>query len=148
MARESCFDKLLAWRAMDGKPGWMRGLAGAASIVASTLLLAACGGSSAKDQIVHIIKAYGVQPTKLCTQYADAFMIRTQFQSKARCLAAARSPGAADPRVKVDSVSVKGNSAVAVRTSGSNPGQGMKATVYLFKEHGTWKVDSVVPRSS
>ena len=76
--------------------------------VASSLLLAACGGTSDEDQIKQIITSYGVTPTKLCTEYATPHMIFQQFGSKSRCLAAASSVGAADPYVKVDSVTVKG----------------------------------------
>ena len=126
----------------------VRRLARGASIIA---LLVACGGgggTSDKDQITRIIKAYGAKPTLLCTQYATPFMIKAQFVSKANCLAAASSPGAADPKVKVDSVSVKGKTATAIRTSESNPGKGTKATMYFVKTRAGWKIDAVIPRKS
>ena len=109
-------------------------------------LLGACGATSNQQQIVNLIKDYGAHPLHLCTQYADAFMIKSQFVTKANCIAAASGPNAADPRVKVDSVQVKGNTAVAIRTTGTNPGAGSQDTITLVKTAGVWKVDSVVPK--
>ena len=119
----------------------------ATAIAASSLALAACGGTSDKDQITSMIKAYGVTPTKLCTQYASAQMLRDQFGSRDQCLAAASAPNARDPRVKVDSVSVKGDTAVAIRTTGTNPGKGLKAEVDLVKTSHGWKINAVTPIS-
>jgi hypothetical protein len=116
---------------------------------AASLLLAACGGgsSSDKDQITQIIKSYGATPTKLCTQYASAQMIRHQFLTKANCLRAASNPAAKDPYLKVNGVTVRGSTATAIRTSGSNPGKGTKATIVLHKTSSGWKIDAVVPKS-
>jgi hypothetical protein len=132
---------------MNGNRASARKLAVAAWIAAFVTLLAACGGSSNKDQIVRIVKDYGAHPAKLCTMYADAFLIKAQFRTRALCLAAARSRGAADPRVKVDSVSFsrQGKLARVVRTSGTNPGAGTKSTVYLLRTRTGWEVDSVLP---
>jgi hypothetical protein len=114
--------------------------------VASSLLLAACGGTSDQDQIKQIITSYGVTPTKLCTEYATPKMIRDTFGTKAQCVAAASTVGAADPHVKVDSVTVKGTTATAVRTSESNPGKGTQAIIHLVKTGSGWKVDAVLPK--
>jgi hypothetical protein len=120
----------------------------ATSVVLPALGLAACGGTSDRDQITAIIKGYGKEPTKLCTTYAAPEMIRAQFVTKANCRRLASSPGAKDPAVKVNSISIKGKQAVAIRTTGTNPGKGKKAEIDLVKRGGTWKVLAVTPRSS
>lgn len=110
--------------------------------------LAACGGTSDRQQIVNIIKDYGAHPVHLCTQYADAFMIKAQFLTKANCIRAAQGPNALDPKVKVDSVQIHGKTAVAIRTTETPPGVGTKAEVDFIKTKSGWKIDSVVPVSS
>lgn len=132
---------------MDRKQPSIRRFAVAASAVASSLALAACGGTSDKDQITNMIRAYGVTPTKLCTQYATAQMLRDQFGGRNQCLVAASGSNARDPRVKVDSVLVKGDTAVAIRTTGTNPGKGSKAEIKLVKTSQGWKIQLVAPIS-
>jgi hypothetical protein len=107
------------------------GRAAVALTALSILVLAGCGGSSDKDQITQLIKAYGSDPTKLCTTYATPQMLQQQFGSKATCLNAAQQPGAKDPGVRVASISIKGNSATARRISESNPGKGTQSSVVL-----------------
>ena len=125
----------------------IRRAAAAASVIASSLALGACGGTSERDQIVQVIKAYNLQPTKLCTQYATPSMIKGQYGSKAECLKLASAPGAKDPHVTVGSVSVKVRTAVAIRIAGSNPGKGTKAEVDLVKTSKGWKIGSISPIS-
>jgi hypothetical protein len=120
----------------------------ATAVVLPALGLAACGSTSDKDKITAIIKGYGKEPTKLCTTFATERMIRAQFGSKANCLRAARSPGAKDPALKINSISIKGKTAHVIRTTGSNPGKGSKAEITLIKQGGTWKVQAVIPIAS
>ena len=117
----------------------------ATATASCALLLGACGSSGDKAQITQIIKSYGLQPTKLCTQYATATMIRQQFATEQRCMQLASAPGARDPYVKVHSVTVNGNTAVAIRTSGSNPGKGTQAKLEFVKTSQGWKVSAVLP---
>jgi hypothetical protein len=128
-----------------------RAVIASSSGVLAVLALSACGGSSAtsgtsdQSNITQIIKAYGKEPTKLCTTYATAHMIQRQFGSTATCIKLASSPTARDPNVQVDSVAVKGNQAVAIRTSEANPGKGTKAALHFVKTSSGWKIDSITP---
>lgn len=122
----------------------LRGIA-ATALIAVVLLVGACGAVSDKQQITGLIKAFGSEPSKLCTTFATPTMIQAQFGNRAFCLRAASSAGAKDPAVKVDSVSVSGKTATAIRTSGSDPGKGTKAIVRLVKVGSSWKVQSVAP---
>jgi hypothetical protein len=118
------------------------------SLLTLTLALGACGGGSTdKDKLTQIVKAYGKDPTKLCTMYATPAMVARQFGTEANCVNLASNPSAPDPGVKVDSVTVKGNTAVVIRTSEAAAGKGSKAALHFIKTPSGWKVDAILPTS-
>lgn len=119
----------------------------AAVIALMALIPAGCGGTSPQDQLTQIIKAYGQDPTKLCTTYATPEMLQQQFGSKAACLSAAQQPAAKDPNVRVASVKIKGNTAVVRRISEAPQGKGSKADVLFVKVNGQWRIRLVLPAS-
>lgn len=134
-------------------------IASLVAVLAAATGLAACGDSSTSKksppaaptgqsgEIVRIIKDFGSHPARLCTQYATPRLLKRQFGSRANCLRGAKTPGARDPRVKVDSVQIHGSRATAVRTSGTNPGAGTQSTIRLVRQSGRWRVELIVPRS-
>jgi hypothetical protein len=124
----------------------------AASAVVAALALGACGGGSKKAasgndtaQIVNIIKSYSDQPTKLCTTYATDNLIRRQFASRARCLAAASSPKAKDPGVIINSLKISGDHAAVIDTDTSPGAHNSKALVQFVKTSQGWMIDSIIP---
>jgi hypothetical protein len=103
--------------------------------------LSACGGSSDKDKITSLIKTVGKNPSSLCDTYATASLLQ-QAGGKAICDRAAKAPGAKDPNVKINSVSVNGSNATAKVTSENGPDKGRVTTITFVKQGGDWKVSN------
>jgi hypothetical protein len=101
--------------------------------------LSACGGSSDKDKITSIIKTVGKNPSSLCDKYATPQLLQTAG-GKASCDQASKAPGAKDPNVKINSVSVNGSNATAKVTSENGPDKGKAVTITFVKQGGSWKV--------
>ena len=109
------------------------------ALVLCATALSACGGTSDKDKITSIIKTVGKNPVSLCNTYATASLLQ-QAGGKANCQRAAKAPGAKDPNVKIDSVSVNGSNATAKVTSQNGADKGKVVTITFVKQGGSWKV--------
>jgi hypothetical protein len=100
------------------------------------LALTACGGgSSDKDKISDLINKVGDDPSYLC-QHMSA-KVDKAIGGKDGCEKAAKAEDAKDPDVKIDSITIDGDSATAKIT-----GNDGADTVKLVKEDGDWKVDA------
>jgi ABC-type glycerol-3-phosphate transport system substrate-binding protein len=111
-------------------------LTAAAVLGTSALALAACGGgSSDKDQLTDLIKKVGNDPAYLCDHMSAK--VDTAIGGKDGCLKAAKADGAKDPDIKIDSITIDGDSASAKITGNKGPD-----TVKFVKEDGDWKVDA------
>jgi hypothetical protein len=110
-------------------------LTAAVALGMSAFALAACGGgSSDEDKITDIVVSVGKDPAKLCDHMAAS--VDKAIGGKDGCLKAAKADGATDPDIKVDSVTVDGDTATA-KVSGSNTNTD---SIKFVKEDGDWKV--------
>lgn len=106
-----------------------------ATLLAGTLLLAACGGDGTDDRfaITKIIKDGGRDPSTICDHLSGPLLER--LGSVAACRRAAKAAPAAKRTVTIDRLTITGDRAAATITGGDG-----RTRITFVKDHGSWKV--------
>jgi hypothetical protein len=114
----------------------------ALALIVPALALTACGGgdkgSSDKDQITEIITTVGDDPSLACDHVSKAVLEAAFKGSVADCKKAAKADGTSDPDVKIDSITIDGDTATA-KVTGNQGHQ----TIAFAKEGDDWLVGEV-----
>jgi hypothetical protein len=106
-----------------------------ATLIAGTLLLAACGGDGTDDRfaLTKIIKDGGRDPATICEHLSDPLLKR--LRSVEDCRRAAKAAPAAGPGVTIESLTITGDRAAAT-VSGADG----RTRITFVKDEGSWKV--------
>lgn len=106
-----------------------------ATLIAGTLLLAACGGDGTDDRfaLTKIIKDGGRDPATICDHLSDPLLKR--LGSVAACRRAAKAAPGASRTVTVERLTITGDRAAATVRGADG-----RTHITFVKDHGSWKV--------